>query len=71
VDGWIQGSNGITLADLGQLAAALHCWSTVVLDGGGSTTMVERTNGALHVVNQMPNLYGQRPVSNAFLVFKS
>jgi hypothetical protein len=71
VDGWIPGSNGLTLADLGQLAATLHCWSTVVLDGGGSTTMVERTNGVLHVVNQMPNLYGQRPVSNAFLVFKS
>lgn len=71
VDGWIRGSNGITLGDLGDLAAALHCYSTVVLDGGGSTTMVERTYGTLHVVNQMPMVYGQRPVSNALLVFKS
>jgi hypothetical protein len=74
VDGWIGrlgGGNGITLPELGDLVAALHCYSTVVLDGGGSTTMVEKRSGTMHILNRMPIVYGQRPVSNALLVFKS
>jgi hypothetical protein len=41
----------------------------VVFDGGGSTTMVKRTAGSLHVVNRVPHWFGQRPVSDALLVF--
>jgi hypothetical protein len=69
--GWVNAGNGITLAELGQLTAALHCYSAVVFDGGGSTTMVAQRSGALHIVNQVPTWYGQRPVSNALLVYKS
>jgi hypothetical protein len=74
VDGWLSwtgGGNGITLGELGQLAKALRCYSATVLDGGGSTTMVERRNGTEHVVNRVPTWYGQRPVANAVFVFKS
>ena len=74
VDGWIGWAgegNGITLPELGDLAAALHCYSTVVFDGGGSTTMVVKRAGTMHVINRMPSHYGQRPVPNALLVFKS
>lgn len=74
IDGWIGWAgegNGITLPELGDVAAALHCYSTVVFDGGGSTTMVVKRAGTMHVINQMPSHYGQRPVPNALLVFKS
>lgn len=74
VDGWLSWSgngNGITLGELGDLTAALDCYSAVVFDGGGSTTMVARSGGALHVVNKVPVYYGQRPVSDALLVVQS
>jgi exopolysaccharide biosynthesis protein len=72
VDGWlswVNEGNGVTLNELAQLTAALHCYSSVVFDGGGSTTMVKRTAGSLHVVNRVPHWFGQRPVSDALLVF--
>jgi hypothetical protein len=74
VDGWIGWAgegNGITLPELGDLTAALHCYSAVVFDGGGSTTMVVKQAGKMHIINRMPSHYGQRPVPNALLVFKS
>jgi hypothetical protein len=74
IDGWIGrfgGGNGLTLGELGQLVAALHCYSATVLDGGGSTTMVEKRSGTMHIVNQMPQYYGQRPIPNGLFVYKS
>ena len=75
VDGWIGyapgGGNGFTLPELGSLVAALHCYSTVVFDGGGSTTMVVRSSGTMHVINQMPKHYGERPIPNALLIYKA
>jgi hypothetical protein len=43
----------------------------VVFDGGGSSTMVARQAGVIHVLNQMPQYYGQRPVPNGLFVIKS
>ena len=74
IDGWLgqfKAGQGVTLTELGQLAAALHCYSTVVFDGGGSTTMVARRAGTLHLLNKVPQYYGQRPVPNGLFVVKS
>ena len=74
VDGWISRYGlgaGITLPELSDLTAALHCYSAVVFDGGGSSTMVARQSGVEHVLNQMPQYYGQRPVPNGLFVLKS
>ena len=74
VDGWISRYGlgaGITLPELSDLTAALHCYSAVVFDGGGSSTMVARQSGVEHVLNQMPQFYGQRPVPNGLFVLKS
>jgi hypothetical protein len=73
-DGWISRFTlgaGITLPELSELTAALHCYSSVVFDGGGSSTMVARQAGVIHVLNQMPQYYGQRPVPNGLFVIKS
>jgi hypothetical protein len=74
VDGWVSRFNlgaGITLPELSDLTAALHCYTAVVFDGGGSTTMVARRAGAIHVLNQTPQYYGQRPVPNGLFVVRS
>lgn len=74
VDGWISRFGlgaGITLPELSALTAALHCYTAVVFDGGGSTTMVARKDGVLQVLNKMPQYYGQRPVPNGLFVFRS
>jgi exopolysaccharide biosynthesis protein len=73
VDGWISrlgGGAGITLPELKDLTAALHCYTAVVFDGGGSTTMVARRAGLVRVLNRMPQFYGQRPVPNGLFVVK-
>jgi hypothetical protein len=71
VDGWLsryKAGNGITLGELGRLTAALHCYSAVVFDGGGSTTMVARRAGVERLVNRVPRYYPQRPVPNGLFV---
>ena len=73
VDGWISrlgGGYGITLPELGALTGALHCYTSVVFDGGGSTTMVAQQNSALRVLNQTALYYGQRAVPNGLFVVK-
>lgn len=74
VDGWISRFNlgaGVTLPELSDLTAALHCYSAVVFDGGGSSTMVSRHAGAIHLLNRTPHYYGLRPVPNGLFVVKS
>jgi hypothetical protein len=75
VDGWISrfpgGGAGVTLRELSDLTAALHCYTAVVFDGGGSTTMVARKAGVMHLVNQTPQYYGERQVPNGLFVFKT
>jgi hypothetical protein len=72
-DGWMSGNGGrgLTIADLGRFAAALHCYSTIVLDGGGSATMVAHRAGGLAVLNEMPRKIVQRPVPNGLFVVRS
>jgi exopolysaccharide biosynthesis protein len=71
-DGWMSGSGGtgVTIADMGQLAAKLRCYSTIILDGGGSATMVSKRAGPLVVLNQMPKVIAQRPVPNGLFVVR-
>jgi hypothetical protein len=74
VDGWISRFGlgaGITLHELAAFTAALHCYTAVVFDGGGSTTMVGQQGGVVQVLNKTPQYYGQRPVPNGLFVVKS
>lgn len=60
--GW---SEGMTLVELTALMSGLGCRDALNLDGGGSTTMVVRGQ----VVNRASDPTGERPVSDALLVF--
>jgi len=60
--GW---SDGMTIAELTDLMKDLGCPDALNLDGGGSTTMVVRGQ----VVNRPSDATGERPVSDALLVF--
>lgn len=65
VDGRQAASVGMTLYELAELMISLGCSQALNLDGGGSTTMVVRGK----VVNQPSDAAGERPVSNALLLF--
>ncbi len=56
---------GLTIPELASLMAELGCLEAVNLDGGGSSTMVVKGR----VVNSPSDTAGERPVSDALLVF--
>ncbi len=58
-------SHGMTLQELAELMKTLGATDAMNLDGGGSTTMV--LQGA--IVNKPSDATGERPVSDAILVF--
>jgi len=58
-------SVGMTIDELTALMIELGCVEAINLDGGGSTTMVIKGK----VVNNPSDQTGERPVSNALLVF--
>ena len=58
-------SVGMTIEELSGLMMELGCAEAINLDGGGSTTMVIRN----HIVNSPSDAAGERPVSDALLVF--
>jgi hypothetical protein len=58
-------SVGMTLEELAQAMRELGCQEALNLDGGGSTTMVLQEK----VVNRPSDAAGERPVSDALLVF--
>ncbi len=62
-----QWSIGMTLAELAELMRDFGCQEALNLDGGGSTTMVVRDR----VVNRPSDATGERPVSDAILLFPS
>ncbi|ALS26076.1 copper amine oxidase [Paenibacillus sp. 32O-W] len=64
-------SQGMTLAELQQALVQLGVWKGVNLDGGGSTTMVERPLGETGLRLAHPTEYGdtQRSVANGIGVF--
>ena len=57
----------MTLAELAELMRDLGCQEALNLDGGGSATMVVRDR----VVNRPSDATGERPVSDAILLFPS
>lgn len=60
-----QKSVGMTIEELTALMIELGCVEAINLDGGGSTTMVVNNR----VVNNPSDATGERPVSDALLVF--
>jgi hypothetical protein len=58
-------SVGMTIEELAVLMTGLGCVEAINLDGGGSTTMVVSNR----VVNNPSDASGERPVSDALLVF--
>lgn len=66
VDGRQPGrSVGMTIDELTALLSELGCIEAINLDGGGSTTMVIRHR----IVNKPSDATGERPVSDALLLF--
>ena len=63
-------SFGLTLKDTGSLLKGLGIYNAVNLDGGGSTTMVSKTDlvSSVKLINR-PTAASQRPVPAAFGVF--
>jgi hypothetical protein len=60
-----QKSVGMTIEELAKLMIELGCVEAMNLDGGGSTTMVIRNK----IANSPSDAAGERPVSDALLVF--
>jgi exopolysaccharide biosynthesis protein len=60
-----QKSVGMTIEELAKLMLELGCREALNLDGGGSTTMVIKNR----IVNSPSDQIGERPVSDALLVF--
>lgn len=65
VDGRQKFSVGMTMAELADLMLELGCVEAMNLDGGGSSTMVVNRK----IVNHPSDATGERPVSDALLVF--
>lgn len=65
VDGRQKLSVGMTMAELASLILEFGCVEAMNLDGGGSSAMVVRNK----IVNHPSDATGERPVSDALLVF--
>lgn len=65
VDGRQKQSVGMTLDELSNLMMELGCVEAMNLDGGGSTAMVVKNK----IVNSPSDATGERPVSDALLIF--
>jgi hypothetical protein len=59
-------SAGMTIDELTNLMVGLGCVKAINLDGGGSTTMVVKGK----IVNHPSDPAGERPVSDALLIFR-
>lgn len=65
VDGRQKQSVGMTVDELAGLMLELGCIEAMNLDGGGSTTMVIKNQ----IVNHPSDATGERPVSDALMIF--
>ncbi len=65
VDGRQKSSVGMTMDELAGLMLELGCVGAMNLDGGGSTTMVIKNK----IVNSPSDITGERPVSDALMIF--
>ncbi|GAB2466658.1 phosphodiester glycosidase family protein [Jatrophihabitans fulvus] len=72
VDGGSRTARGMTYGELtGWLRDTLRCWSAIMFDGGGSTTMVARMPGAPDVTVRNVPAYGVvRPVPDGLFVVR-
>ncbi|MDT4924383.1 MAG: hypothetical protein QOG01_2096 [Pseudonocardiales bacterium] len=72
VDGRSAQSAGVSFHDLTGYLLALHCYTGMVFDGGGSTTMVVRLPAHTRsTVLNVPSDGEQRPVPNGLFVYKT
>lgn len=70
LDGRSSVSYGVTYAQLTDYLKALHCWSGMVFDGGGSSTLVARLPGATKTtVRNVPSDGPLRPVADGLYVY--
>ena len=70
IDGYSRRSAGVTYRELTSYLLSLGCSSGMVLDGGGSTTMVARLPGSSEAtVQNVPADHPARPVADTLLVF--
>jgi len=72
IDGRDANSAGVSEFELAKILRWLHCTDGVNLDGGGSTTLWEKTNGVVNYPsdNKKWDHEGQRKVANAVLVHR-
>ncbi|NIK79354.1 hypothetical protein FHS15_004514 [Paenibacillus castaneae] len=68
-----EGNTGLNLKELQQIMLQLGVFKGVNLDGGGSTTMIERPLGSFSLGLSHPTQYGttQRSIANSIGVFTS
>jgi exopolysaccharide biosynthesis protein len=72
VDGRSADSYGVTYAQLTNYLKALKCWSGMVFDGGGSSTLVARLPGATQTtVRNVPSDGRLREVADGLYVYPS
>jgi len=78
IDGRAPGmSAGVTITMAAQYLVAHGAWSGILLDGGGSSTMVARTTDrkthkrALRILNRPSDSTGERPVGDGLFVYTS
>jgi hypothetical protein len=72
LDGRSAVSFGVTYAQLSHYMNALHCWSGMVFDGGGSSTLVARLPGGTKTtVRNVPSDGPLRPVADGLFVYAS
>ncbi len=70
VDGYTWQSAGVTYSELTSYLVSLGCWSGMVLDGGGSTTLVAKLPGTSKArIQNAPATRPARPVADSLVVF--
>jgi hypothetical protein len=72
LDGRSSVSYGVTYGELTTYMAALKCWSGMVFDGGGSSTLVARLPGGTQTtVRNVPSDGPLRPIADGLFVYAS
>lgn len=70
IDGYTRASAGVTYRQLAGYLVQMGCWSGLVLDGGGSTTMVAKLPGTSRAtVQNVPADNPPRHIADSIVVF--
>lgn len=72
IDGRHEGSSGMTVPELTRYLLTLKCWSGIVFDGGGSSTLVGRRLGtsSVRVLNRPSDRTGARRVTTGLMLYR-